>query len=142
VRPSGPPAARAVTALLVVTAVGTVAYWIAFFAGGGTLHSSETDAYLAFERAFPAADGWMATAALSAAVGLARRRPWAVLAGIATGSAVVFLGLLDVLFNVEQGLYATPSGAMAVEMVINVFCHTTGPFLLVYFWRYRDRLAA
>jgi hypothetical protein len=142
VAPTGPPAARAVTALLVVTAAGTVAYWVAFFAAGGTLHSSDTDAYLAFERAFPAADAWMATAAISAAVGLARRRSWAVLAGIATGSALVFLGLLDVLFNVEQGLYGTRSGAMAVEVVINVFCLATGPFLLAYFWRSRDRLRA
>jgi len=141
VRESGPPAARAVTVLLVVTAVGTVAYWIGFFAAAGTLHSSETDAYLAFERAFPAADAWMATAALSAAVGIARRRPWAARAGIATGSALVFLGLLDVLFNVEQGLYAAASGAMAVETIINVFCLAAGPFFLVYFWRYRDRLA-
>ena len=140
-REVGPPAARAVTALLVVTAVGTAAYWIGFFAAGGTLHSSETDVYLAFERAFPAADTWMATASLSAAVGLARRRPWTALAGIATGSALVFLGLLDVLFDVEQGLYVAPSGAMAVETIINVFCLAAGPFFLVYFWRYRDRLA-
>jgi hypothetical protein len=138
----GPPAARAVTALLVVTAIGTAAYWIAFFAAGGTLHSSEMDAYLAFERAFPAADAWMAMAAVAAATGLARRRPWAALFGIATGSALVFLGLLDALFNVEQGLYGARSGAMTVETVINLFCLAAGPFFLVYFWRYRDRLAA
>ena len=139
---AGPPAPRTVTALLVVTAAGTLAYWAAFFAAGGTLHSSETDAYLAFERAFPAADAWMATAALSGASALARRRPWAVLAGIATGSALIFIGLLDVLFNVEQGLYRVASGAMAVEAVINVFCLVVGPFFLFYFWRYRERLGA
>ena len=97
----GPPAAPAVAALLAITAAGTAAYWVAFFAAGNALHSSETDAYVAFEHAFLAADTWMASAATAAAIGLVRRRPWAVLAGIAAGSALVFLGLLDVLFNLE-----------------------------------------
>ncbi len=138
----GPPAAPAVAALLAVTAAGTAAYWIAFFAAGNALHSSETDAYVAFEHAFPAADTWMASAAIAAAIGLVRRRPWAVLAGIAAGSALVFLGLLDVLFNLEQGLYARLSAAMAVETVINLFCLAAGPFFVVYFWRHRARLGA
>ena len=84
----------------------------------------------------------MASAAIAAAIGLVRRRPWAVLAGIAAGSALVFLGLLDVLFNLEQGLYARPSVAVAVETLINFFCLAVGPFCLMYFWRHRDRLGA
>jgi hypothetical protein len=139
---SDPPGARVVAILLVVTAAGTAAYWIGFFAAGDTLHSSTTDAYLAFERAFPCADAWMATWAFVAAVGLARRRPWAVLAGIATGSALVFLGLMDVTFNVEHGLYGTRSGAMAAETLINAFCLSVGPFCFWWFWRYRGALAA
>src|SRR5438552_18412565 len=82
----------------------------------------------------------MASAAVAAAIGLVRRRPWAVLAGIAAGSALVFLGLLDVLFNLEQGLYARPAVAMAVETLINFFCLAGRPFCLLYFWRHRDRL--
>ena len=135
--PPRPPAAGAVTGLLVVTALGTAAFWIGFFAAGETLHSSDSDVYLAFEHAFPAADAWMAACAAAAALGLARRRPWAVPAGVAAGSALVFLGLLDVLFDVERGLYGVRSGAMAAEVVINIFCLVTGPFLLWYFWRYR-----
>jgi hypothetical protein len=61
-------------------------------------------------------------------------------AGIAAGSALVFLGLLDVLFDLEQGLYARHSAAMAVESVINVFCLLVGPFLMRYFWRHRHGL--
>ena len=135
------PGTRAVVALLALTAVGTTAYWVAFFAAGPALHSSETDVYVAFEHAFLAADAWMAGAAALAAVGILRRRAWAVPAGIAAGSALVFLGLLDVLFDLEQGLYRTRSAATAVEVVINVYCLTVGPFCLVYFWRYREELA-
>jgi len=137
---SEPAGRRAVAALLATTAAGTVAYWIGFFGAGSALHADERDVYVAFERAFPAADLWMAACAAAAATGLVRRRPWAVAAGIAAGSALVFLGLLDVLFDVEQGLYARRSGAMAVETVINVFCLTVGPLVSAWCWRYRRAL--
>ena len=47
---------------LAVAAVGTTAYWIVFFTSGA-VHVQDDAAYLAFERAFPLADGWMATCA-------------------------------------------------------------------------------
>jgi hypothetical protein len=131
---------RAVVVLLVLTSVGTTLFWVTFFGAGGVLHSSETDVYLAYERAFPVADGWMAACAALAAVGVVRRRGWAVLCGIAAGSALVFLGLLDVTFDLEGGLYAPGRAAVLVEQVINVYCLTVGPFLIVWFWRQRRRL--
>jgi hypothetical protein len=138
--PQGPPGTTAVIALLVLTAVGTASYWAGFFLGGSALHAGEDAVYLAFERAFPAADAWMAAAAAAAALGLVRRRPWALAAGIAAGSALVFLGLMDVLFDVERGIYTRASAAVAAEVTINVFCLGVGPFLIVWFWRQRERL--
>jgi len=131
----------AVSVILVTTALGTTAFWIGFFWGGTALHSADDPVYSAFERAFPAADAWMAFAAAAAALGLARRRSWAVPFGIAAGSALVFLGLMDVLFDLQHRIYTRPSGAMVVEVMINVFCLTVGPFLMVWFWHHRDRLA-
>jgi len=137
-----PPGARAVATLMVVTALGTAAFWIGFFAGGNALHSSEGDVYRAFEQSFPVADGWMAACALAAGIGLLVRRRWAVLAGVAAGSALVFLGLIDTTFDFEQGMYGRHSAAMAVEAAINAFCLTVGPFAIWWFWRYRDALVA
>ena len=137
-----PRGAPAVTALLVLTAVGTATYWVGFFFGGDTLHAGEDAVYLGFEHAFPAADAWMAGAAAATAVGLVRRRPWALAAGIAAGSALVFLGLIDVLFDLEHGMYARGSTAVAAELVINVYCLTVGPFLMVWFWRRREHFVA
>ena len=127
--------------VLAFAGIATLLYWVTFFTSGSVQATAER-CYLVFERAFPAADAWAAGTALVAAEALWRRRPRAVLFAIAAGSAYVFLGLMDVLFNLEHGIYARPSGAMAVEAVINVFCLTVGPFLLAYFWRQRDRLPA
>ena len=125
-----------VIGLLWLSAVVTLLYWVAFFTSGD-VQSSEAECYLVFERAFPAADSWLAAACVAAAEGLRRRREWAVLFGIAAGSAAVYLGCMDVLYNLENGMYAMWSAPMAGEIVINLFCLTLGPFLLVWFWKNR-----
>jgi hypothetical protein len=133
---SSPRGRRVVIGLLWLSAIVTVLYWVTFFTSGD-VQSSEAECYLIFERAFPAADLWLATAFVAAAEGLRRRREWAVLFGIAAGSAAVYLGCMDVLYNLENGMYAVWSAPMAGEIVINLFCLTFGPFLLVWFWKNR-----
>lgn len=135
-----PPRGRiGVVALLWASALVTVLYWLVFFTSG-EVRSSEAECYLAFERAFPAADGWLAAACAAAAEGLRRGRAWAALFGIAAGSAAVYLGLMDVLYNLENGMYARLDGPMIGELIINVYCLSFGPFLLGYFWRVRNRI--
>jgi hypothetical protein len=133
------PFARTAVALLALTAVGTMAYWVAFFTSGAT-QSTHSPEYLAFERAFPAADAWMAIAAAVAATGLHHRGSYAVAFGIAAGSALVFLGAMDVLYNLENDMYALRSAEMTAEIGINVWCFTVGPGAMWYFWRHRRLL--
>jgi hypothetical protein len=55
-----PPAAlRLVIALLWTSVAANLLYWATFFTSGAVRTSGEA-AYLAFERAFPAADAWLA----------------------------------------------------------------------------------
>jgi hypothetical protein len=62
--------------------------------------------------------------------------------GIAAGSAYIYLGLMDTLYNLENGMYGHRSTEMLIEMGINVFCFTFGPLLMWYVWRYRRWLGA
>jgi uncharacterized membrane protein (DUF2068 family) len=125
---------------LAVASVGTIAYWIVFFTSGAVQVQGD-DAYLAFERAFPLADGWMAACAALAAVGLWLRRPWGLLFGLLAASSLVFLGCMDVLWNLNTGSYAIGSDAMTAEIVINVYCLAGGALLILYLWRNRRSLA-
>jgi hypothetical protein len=136
-RPRGLVAA---IAYLAVAAVGTTAYWIVFFTPGAVQVQRDA-AYLAFEKAFPLADGWMAACAALAAVGLWRGRPWGLLFGLLAASSLVFLGCMDVLWNLNSGSYAIGSNAMKAEIVINVFCLAGGSLLILYLWRHRSSLA-
>ena len=137
---SRPPGLIAAVAYLVVAAVGTTAYWIVFFTSGAVQVQRDA-AYLAFEKAFPLADGWMAACAALAAVGLWRGCPWGLLFGLLAGSSLVFLGCMDVLWNLNAGSYVIASGAMTAEIVINFFCLAGGLLLILYLWRHRRSLA-
>jgi hypothetical protein len=131
-----PAALRTVTVMLWISAGATVLYWLTFFTSGAVQSSSE-GGYIAFERAFPAGDAWLAFAAVACALMLARRDPRALLWGLIAGSSFVYLGLLDTLYNLENGKYASIDGAMAVEVIINLFSLSFGPFLIIYVWRHR-----
>ncbi|HVO26071.1 MAG TPA: hypothetical protein VMW56_20845 [Candidatus Margulisiibacteriota bacterium] len=116
-------------------------YWLIFFTSGA-LRISQDAVYAGFEAAFPAADAWLAVASIACAEGLRRRRSWAVLYGIAAGSAFVYLGLMDTLYNLEHAAYLHLTNEMIPEIVINVTCFVFGPFLMWYVWRQRRWLGA
>lgn len=118
-----------------------VLYWILFFSSGA-LQASQDEVYLGFEAAFPAADAWLTIASLVCAEGLRRRRSWAVLYGVAAGSAFVYLGLMDTLYNLEHGMYLHLTSEMVAEIVINATCFIFGPFLMWYVWHHRRWLGA
>ncbi len=135
--PAQPPRGLAAVIAALWTAAGLDAlYWILFFTTG-QVQSADDPIYLGFESAFPAADAWLGVAAIVCAEGLRRRRPWAVLYGVAAGSAFIYLGLMDTLYNLEHGMYAHLSPEMAAEIAINVTCFTFGPLLMRYVWRHR-----
>lgn len=120
--------------LLVVSAVGTVAYWLDFFLRG-TVQAVPEEWYLRFERAFPVADGWLVVCSLGAAVGLFTGGSYATAFGLLAAGAWVFLGLLDLSFNLQNGLFRLlpGSGQMWAEAVIIAWSLALGGFLAVYF---------
>jgi hypothetical protein len=128
------PWKRAVIALLWLFAIGVVLFWISFF-GGGAVRASGDECYVVFERNFVAADLFTAMAGLVCAEGLRRGRDWArVWGGVAAGG-ILFLGFMDVSYNLLNGLYDHVSTAMIMENGINLYCFTFGPFLIWYLLR-------
>lgn len=138
-RKATPKSDLAQAAAMDVVAVATIGYWIEYFTTG-TVKSSDDPAYLAFENSFPLADGYMAATFLVAARKLRRQERGAVPWGIAAGSAMVFLGAMDTLYNLENRKYAEGTAEMAVETLINVVCLTFGPYTMWRSWRSLARL--
>jgi hypothetical protein len=122
--------------LLIFAFIANAAYWIVFFTSGDV--QVRTDAvYIEFEKAFPAADGWMALCALLGAIGLWRGREWGLLFGLLAASSSIYLGLMDVTFNLNEGIYLIGGAETALEIAINLLTIGLGPVIIIYLWRNR-----
>lgn len=128
--------------LLWFGAVATVAYWVVWFGVDRSwLATADTPAYYAFENAFPIADGWMAVTAAFGAVALQKQKPNALLWMLLAGSASLYLAGMDVLFDLENGIYRHGDpGNVAVELFINAGCFAGGVWIIVFAWRHRGIL--
>ena len=125
---------RIIAGMLLFAAVVTVAYWVIWFSNRDVLASAHTVQYFTFENAFPAADGWVVISALLASVGLLRARRWGIYWTIVAAGSGIYLGCMDVLFDLENGIY-TLGGAAIVEIVINILTFALGIIGLVWAWR-------
>lgn len=125
--------------VLMVFSVGVIAFWIEFFTSGA-VSMGDSQAYIEHERSFPLADGYMVVCCLICAVGLIRRRSWALLFGLVGGSAIIFLGLMDTLYSIQQGHFAAMDAAALEAFVICAVCLALGPAAIIYLWRNRVHL--
>lgn len=122
-----------------IVAFATIGYWVEFFTSK-RVRTSDDPAYVDFERAFVLADSYMAAAFLLAARRLAKERPEAVPVGIAAGSAMTFLGGMDLLYNLQHNKFADRTPEMAVEGIIVATSLVFGPFTMLRLWKARRRL--
>jgi len=136
-----PRGGRFILGVLIFGVLSTLAYWLVWFGiDREILASAHTDRYYAFENAFPVADLWMAIAGVGGSVALVRRRASALLWLIASGAISIYLGLLDVLFDVENGIYRALDGGVFIEIAINLLTLTLGLVVLIWAWRMRREL--
>ncbi len=137
------PRGRGIIAgVMIFAALLILAYWVIWFlVDRNLLASLHTDYYYRFENAFPVADAWLGILLLLATAGLLLRRSWGLLAGLLGGGAGIYLGLMDVLFDLENGVYRVPAGGDAsgpiIEIVINVLTFALAIIVITYIWRHR-----
>jgi len=127
------PTITALSALLIVTALGTICYWADFYIRGG-VHVIKEDWYLKFERAFTPADLWMSACALIGAVGLLTEQPYGLVFALLAAGSLLFLALMDITFNIQNNLYPliTTSREMKFELLINLWTLGLGAAVIVY----------
>jgi hypothetical protein len=122
----------ALSVLLIGSAVFCIYYWVDFYITGG-VHVIKDDWYIKFQNSFPAADLWMSTCAILGAVGLLTEQTYGVLFALLAASSMIFLGLMDVTFNIQNRLYrlVASSGQMKFEVFINVYALGFGIALII-----------
>ena len=118
----------------ILIAVGIIVFWIYFFKYENK-NPEKGAIYLGHERSFPPADlGWITPTLLISAVGLLLEQPFGIFFCIISGSALIFLGLLDISFNIQQGSFKGKKSDMILNLTINLICIVAGPLFLIYGW--------
>ena len=135
-----PPALTITAVLMLLTAIGIILFWVIFFADLDAQREStfalQSEAWFAWELSFPLADAWVALTALLGAIGLWRMRPTGLLFGLVSGGAMVFLGLIDLLFFLQNGLYLPMNAEVAIELLIHLWVTGLGLFAIAIIWKH------
>jgi hypothetical protein len=128
-----------------VTTVGTLIFWLTFFTDLDAQRHGElaarSAAWFAWELSFPLADGWMAVTGILGAIGLWHLKPTGLLFSLLSGSAMIYLGLMDGLFFLQNGLYLPFTAEIALELFIHIWVIALGLALITCVWAHREVLS-
>ena len=122
-----------------------VAYWFFWFVLPGVVQSRmPTDpdfaVYSAYELAFPLPDAFVAISALLGVIGLWQMKDWGFLFMLLAAGGTFFLGLEDLLFDLENNLFVPFNAAAGIELAIVLLILSLGPVMTFLLWRQRKEL--
>ncbi len=104
--------------LLWLTALGTTIYWLAYLDGLRLSEGVECSRQL--QVAQIPSNAWIVFCCGLGAFGLRRKRRWGLLMTAAAASAGLYIGLLDITFNIHAGTYARlPWAELTPELFAN-----------------------
>jgi hypothetical protein len=118
-------------------AAGILTFWIFFFSADMVRIEDQKsrEIYLAFESAFPLADAFLFFTLFIGGVGLLRKKFYGYLFSLCAGACLIFLGLLDISFNAQQGIYRLGAREATINIFINLICLGSGILLISAFWK-------
>lgn len=128
---------RLIASLLIVTALGLVFVWTAFYIIG-MAPAESTQCYFAYTRAFLPADGLLAVLMLIAGVMMMKGHPASRSLSLLAVGALTFHGLIDISFNIYNGIYMYSALDMVLIAVINIWCVGFGVIAAVMIMRTKE----
>jgi hypothetical protein len=132
---------RRVIGLLLAGAALLVVYWAVWLVNRSLLASDTRPAYYEFQGAFVLADAWLAFCLVAGARALAARRASALLWLLVAGGAGGFLLAIDVLYNLQHGVWFAGQRGL-VELVRNLATLAGTVALFGWAWPRRAELLA
>lgn len=118
------PVYKMIALFQMLIALGILLFWISFFTLQPVVLTDplKTEIYHAYEHAFVVPDLILTLLLLLAAINLLRRQQKGVVFTLISSGMLVFLGLLDFSFNLQQGIYQLGSSEAFLNGFINFNC--------------------
>jgi len=120
---------RVAAALLITGAVNAVVYAV-MIARGYPLWPGHPEVFRDLQRAMTWADGYMTLMVLAGAVGLWSDRSWGRLPGIVGAAALIYMGILDVAFLAQHGMYARLDPVVLTMIVVDTWALGVGTWIV------------
>lgn len=125
--------------------VAMIAYWFCWFVVPGVVQArtpADPDfaVYVGYELAFPLPDAFVAIASLVGVIGLWKMKDWGFLSMLLAAGGAFFLGLEDLLFDLENNMFVPFNGAAGIELAIVLVILSLGPIMTVLLWKHRQEL--
>ncbi len=123
----------------------TSLYWILWFTAPDlvqtfTPQSPEYPGYIIFEQAFLLADSWLILSSLIFVMGFWKMRDWGLFFGLLNGGSLVFLGSMDLLYDLQHSVFVPFTVGGAIELFIVISVLGINAFDLILFWINRGAL--
>jgi hypothetical protein len=116
---------KTVAYLELITAIGFILFWIGFFTIG-LAPANPPECYFAYEHSFPLPDIITAIAMIAGGILLLKGSNKGRMLSLACSGALIFLGLLDFSFNIQNGVYLVSAMDMVLNAFINIWCVAFG----------------
>jgi len=110
------------------TGFGLILFWIGFFTMGFA-PANPPQCYFAFEHSFPLPDIILALALITSAALLLKGNPISRRLSLVCAGGLMFLGVLDFSFNIQNGIYTSSPVDLALNAFINLWCVASGLFI-------------
>jgi hypothetical protein len=111
----------AIAILELLTGVGLILFWIGFFTIG-LAPKNPPKGYMEYEHSFPLPDGLLALLLLVAGTLLLLNNPWGGNLSLIAAGALMFLGVLDFSFNIQNGVYKISKSDLILNAFLNIWC--------------------
>jgi len=125
--------------------VAIAAYWFFWFVMPGVVQARtpanpDFKIYSGYELAFPLPDAFVLIAALVGVIGLWNMKEWGFLYMLLAAGGAFFLGLEDLLFDLENQMFMPFNSAAMIELAIVLVILSLGPVMTVLLWKHRREL--
>ena len=112
---------RTIAVLELLTGVGLILFWIGFFTIG-LAPENPPQCYFAYEHSFPLPDIILSIAVFASGMLLLKNKESGRTLSLICAGSLVFLGLLDFSFNIQNGIYMNSTVDLILNAFINIWC--------------------
>jgi hypothetical protein len=121
---------KTIAVLELLTGIGIILFWIGFFTIG-LAPENPPQCYFAYEHSFPLPDIILSIAMLASGILLLKNKESGRTLSFVCSGGLMFLGLLDFSFNIQNGIYMTSTLDLILNAFINVWCVGFGVIISV-----------